>query len=407
MKIITNKNVFFVSQGIQIISHSIQHIPTPMKKLLLFGLLLRVFLAFSYDTGDTGAINQATTLFLQHKDVYDNASVFFSPPPFALHILALLHVIADGLHIPFSGFWKMPSVFADTVLIYLIYLIAVQYGKKTQQQAYSFSLWYAWNPVALFISGYHGQMESIWITLMILSWYVLKMKKHVLTASILSGLAVAYKFPAILLLPSLLVAPETRKRKWVFLGTVLLVVFLSFFPEIVTSTHGFIKQSVLYSSTPGVWGFSNIVVKLFSYLQIDRSNLSIISIGLEALLFVTLLLYFFRNRQNKSSDFFRFNLGVISIFFILTPGYGNQYLLWPLPFLILTENPFLKLYTILVTFGFLNTYGLYYRPLDNILIFLQTNVFYKTGMLYPYDLLFPVWLLYFIILFKRNRSLSA
>ena len=67
----------------------------------------------------TGAC-QASQFFLENKEVYANPAVFYSGPPFALHVTALSHFLADTFHLPCSGMWKMPTVFADIGIVYQI-----------------------------------------------------------------------------------------------------------------------------------------------------------------------------------------------------------------------------------------------------------------------------------------------
>ena len=96
---------------------------TDLRYILLVGFLIRVLFAFTYDTGDTGAFCQASQFFLENKEVYANPAVFYSGPPFALHVTALSHFLADTFHLPCSGMWKMPTVFADIGIGYLIFRI--------------------------------------------------------------------------------------------------------------------------------------------------------------------------------------------------------------------------------------------------------------------------------------------
>src|SRR5258708_1256410 len=255
------------------------------------------------------------------------------------------------------------------------------------------------NPIALIVSGYHGQQDAFWVFLILLAWYIMYFHKNFFLAAVTAGLSLSYKLPAILLLPGLVILIKGFMRRSLFIIIIAVVFSLSLLPEIVTSTRGVIKQSFLYSSTPGVWGFSSLASKFFINFGIAQENIKYVSILLELIMVIALFVFFVIVIKRKF-NFFIYSIGVVCIFFIFSPGFGTQYLLWPLPFLILGRNKFLKIYTIFVTFAYLHTYGFFFPPLDFLMIFLQNNLYYKMHMLYPYDLYIPVWICFFFILGK-------
>lgn len=374
-----------------------------IRSIILISILIKTFAAFVYSTGDSGAINVATSLLLKGEEVYNNPDLYFSPPPLTLHILTFLRFIADTFNIPFEGVWKIPSLLADAGIVYLIYIIAIKHFKQGINKAKTMAAWYAFNPISFFISGYHGQMEAVWLFFIILSWYFLIVRPKFSLSLLWAAIALSYKLPAILLLSGFFyIIKGYVKRMWFIVGVVFLF-FLSLLPELISSTGGLIDQVFLYTSTPNVWGFSFLFSNVFPLEEVSNINLSEIrNVYLVAMILV-LMLHFLKTFLSKAFNFFNFSLGVIFIFLIFTPGFGTQYLLWPLPFLILTNHSYLKLYTVFVTFAFLNTYGLMFGPLDYVLTLLNQNIWQKLAWGYPFNLYLPIWILIIVSTFKKTN----
>lgn len=366
--------------------------------LLLIGFFIRVLLGFNYDTGDTGAFCEASRRYLAGDEVYAAEDIHFSGPPFALHVTAVSNKIAMITGLPCSGMWKMPTIIADIGIAYLIFLIAHGTLKKSKKKSIEMMNWYLFNPIAIFVAGFHGQQESFWMFFILLSWYVIHRWNSYLFAALFAGIGFAYKLPAILLLPFLFLLEKGIVRKFLFTVIVSIVFVVSLFPEIITSQEALMRQSFEYSSQFGVWGFSRFLVieNLDTYLK-GAIAITLIGISGKAL---------FQSKQlhKKNELFFKYATYVIAAFYVFTPGFGVQYLLWILPYLILTNHNMLKVYSIVVTIAFLHTYGLGFPPLDWILNTLQKFIYYELDILYPYDLYFPVWFVSIFILLNIRTS---
>ena len=368
---------------------------------LVLTTLAKLFLAFKYDTADTGAMNFASGLFLEQVDVYNHPQVNFSPPPFSLHVFALIKFFANISGIPFEGLWKLPAVFSDIGIGILIYFISQKMYKRTEWTALRLSLWYIVNPITLYVSGFHGQSESVWVFLVLLAWYFIIFQKRIIVAAVIMALAIAYKLPAILLFPALFLSIQENDKKILFAIFVGSVTSLSFLPEIITSFAAINRQVLQYSSIIGIWGFSGVLSKVLQPL-IFVGMIKKIAFALKVLLFVTVGWTYFKYYLSSYKNFFDLCLVILVLFLVFTPGFGTQYLLWPLPFLVITQHRILKIYTILTTFAFMHTYGIDFVVFNSVINFLQKNLYYKTLMIYPYDLYFPIWILLLHALMRKN-----
>lgn len=368
--------------------------------LILISLNIKLYLAFNYDTGDTGAINKSTHFFLKKKPVYSNPQVHLSIPPFQLHILSMIQTTEKYFHNP-NGLWKIPAIIADIGIAILIYLILKNFLKKPSSKALIGSVFYLLNPITIFVSGFHGQTESVWIFFILLSWYLLVVKKRSFLSSIMLGLAISFKLPAVLLALGFIGLLQNFKKGILYFFNVFCIFILSLIPELIIDADALIKQVFFYSSTPNIWGLTLIIGRS---LMLDINEVLKFSLVLKTFLLILTGGYMYYHYCYYPKRFFIFCQTVLIIFFIFTPGFGTQYLLWLLPFLILTKSVFLLSYTILTSLAYLHTYGINYLPLENIINYLQQNFYYPNKILYPYDLYLPIWLLLFPI-FKESISI--
>jgi hypothetical protein len=96
---------------------------------------------------------------------------------------------------------------------------------------------------------------------------------------------------------------------------------------------------IAYSSLSGWWGFTSFEYVLPGALSTDISNLYS-RIGSITLLLAEIALgvYYARRSLTRSIDFTTAMLAGLLLFYVLTPGYGTQYLLWVVPFIIIAAD---------------------------------------------------------------------
>ena len=203
--------------------------------------------------------------------------------------------------------------------------------------------------ITILISGYHGQQESVWIFLILVSWISLIKKYNIFISAVFSGLAISYKIPAIIIIPLFYTLMGSFRERIIFYTIITSVFLISLFPELLTDTKGFMDQVIFYSSTAKVWGISLILNKL---------NLADFLITQKIILFMGLFCWYVSVIKRNSKRFFNNAVNAVFIFLFLTPGFGTQYLLWPLPFLILARDVFTFVYVLLVIFGLVHFYSL-------------------------------------------------
>jgi len=326
----------------------------------------------------------ARILFLFLHGMTDISTLSFAPQ-FLLHNKEL-------------SFLQLVSILSDGGIVGLIYIIARDYLKKNKEESLRFAKWYAFNPIPLFIISFQGLYEPIWLFLFLLSWYLIFKKKNL--GSFILAIPFFQTLPTIFLFPLFIFRIKGLRSKIMFAVPSLFLLAISF----LISPWALIQKRILTGTVQEVWGLSFLISKAFLFLGIYKGNLSFVSILFLLGVFILVVLYLFFTRK---PNFFHAGAELLIIFLIFTPLFGPQYLLWLLPFLILSGNRFLGLFTILTTMIFVVSFGFPIIGLDYLGFFLNKNFLSKFGVSSWYSLFFPLWLFLFIISFWKNKFSGA
>lgn len=369
--------------------------------LVIIALIIRIIFVSDTNlgTGDSGANNLATSAYLQGKHVYELQGMSLSNPPFSLHVLSYWRLIGNLLgHSDFVYFWKVLASVFDALLVFLIYKTA-NLLFKSKEKAFNAALIYAFNPISITISSVHGQIESVWLFFVLLAFYLLMQKKqHVFVSALVFGIGVSIKMTPLILLPFIILLLKSWKQRIIYVGIAIFTFLTLSYPELYTSFTAVKRQVLLYQSTPFDWGFSKIIYQLFG-----SGNLGLQINGLlKYFMLGTIGLYWVRVVRKKSHNFLAFSLASLMLFFVFTPGFGTQYILWPLPFLILTGSPFLKRYIIFGSLIMFSSYDLGIRPISTVVEFMNMNFLYHFGLTVTYASYYLLWGLCIWFILKEN-----
>ena len=334
--------------------------------------------------------------------------------PIGLHSLIIPILPCDGftkilnpLHFPGWGYNKLLPVLSGVAVAYLIYKYALIFNLKRPLLLASI---YAFHPLSLYISAYHGQRESSWLLFLLLSVILYKLKKYFWLACAFA-IGVSIKIPPLLLFPFFFLKIPARKDKMIFVILVPVIFIILSLPEIVTYTNNVIRQVFFYSGWTGWWGISGLATKVDIF--IGYPAVSAIFAPINKILLYLLILascfYFYKKRV----DIIEAILGVLMVVFVFSPTFASQYMLWPLPFMVLLYKKYKKyfwLYTIFGLFAAINTYGIFRISfLETVLVNIPQNLlYYKIPFLaYPMDLYFPLWIVSLLFLIKIIRGKEA
>lgn len=346
-----------------------------MKKLLIFGFLIcltllpRLVLSFFFfGTPDTMNAIQSVDFFRHGKDVY--GAGIYSYPPLWLFILLGLDFLSANFHIPFYIIIRFPAIIFDVFLALLIFTVFKRY-KKSDRESFIAVLFFSLNPISILVSGYHGQIDNIWIFLSLGSWYIFeyfpKSMKNMLFTAFLLSLGILLKVFPVLFVPLFLMKIKGKVNQALFAAVSVLPTVLIMLWLLVKDFSNVSKAFVNYGIEHDFWGISAIISFIHYHLlkgQIFDSIYKLMitpqweRLGLYAVLIVIyILLYKQRKIFKISQAMFLMMLTVL----VLTPFISVQWWIWLIPLGIVAQVSWRKivLYTIIMSLVLITRYYLF------------------------------------------------
>lgn len=324
-------------------------------------------------------------------------------PPGAL-ILEVFSILIENLtNLEFHLSIKLWPNLADLVSALLIY----KYLIKTKTAPLKASLWstfFLLNPVSIIISAAHGQLDAVVSLLVLLAVVFLTNSKRYLSALVF-GLAVSIKPNPLVLLPAFLLNSNLfllQKRNFLFLA--LAPLSLSLLPYLLEDPPIVLSRLLTYSGVydffyaailKGIWYQINAQVNLPT--QITAGLLSVSKYTFFAGMLFLLLLF------SKGKDLIKLCLATYLLFFVFYFGNSAQYLIWVLPFAVLSKDKMVILYTFFATLALVGFY-LFFGP-DILLGKLPSPMPFQREFIYPYFLgNLGLWIVCFVWFIKTVSS---
>lgn len=285
---------------------------------------------------------------------YGGATLFkqlawWNHPPMMAHLVNLLGIVESTFGIAFKFSFRFVSIIADLGSLFLVYKIL---KPKCTKSALGVIL-FAFAPVAIMLSGFHGNTDPMMIFFLLLTVYFLDVtqddlskflpkvlydffQKNELTnyhlAGAAFGLAANVKVVPILLVPCLfLYLPDSKRRLEFFFTAATFWVFSSL-PYIFQCPVEVFKTVLGYNSFYGGWGVSRILLEYFPYDHWTNSFWR--TVGKYVVLGLIGLASIWMNWQGKKIWIFHQIGFVFCIFLILSPGFNVHYLFWLAPWVI-------------------------------------------------------------------------
>ena len=269
----------------------------------------------------------------------------FNHPPFMIHAIRSMGFLADATHLPFRFWLRFPSILADLGNLYLIWQIIEH--TPTLPQSPSLRAWplflvlLAVYPGSILISGFHGNTDPLMIFFLLLSIYLLNVRRLVWLAGAAFGMAVNIKVVPLVFAPAIfLFLPDLRTRLKFFV-TAAAVFLVGSLPYLLQDPFVIWKTVFGYKSLYGRWGWTRLVVKFVPGLAppaLGNAELTgghaLIAAAGRFLMFGSILVASLRmNLRRRKPPLFLQCALVAFLFLFLTPGFGTQYLAWLVPFI--------------------------------------------------------------------------
>jgi len=296
----------------------------------------------------------------------------------------LIYKISILLNIPFHFLIKLPSIISDLIIFKIIFNWSINENKNIDE-AISLSLIWLFIPISNMITSIHGQFDPVVICLSLYSTYILKFQpqKYKISA-ILLGTAITFKTYAIIFLPILLMELKERKKILYYTLLTFIIPFIITLPFFIKTPQAILNNVIGYSSRFGQWGYILLLEIISKNIQLNISYIKdfLIKYGKFITLFVmTIYILWIRN---KEINIIKKITILILIFYVFTAGFGLQYLMWIIPFAIISKNKIFFYYSL-----FSSLWGLcHYIPITSmkfyflIISFIRENYYWKFATLF-------------------------
>lgn len=180
-------------------------------------------------------------------------------PPGFFAWIAVAGAIDDPLGLPFHGLVQLPAILADAAIAVLVYIFLLARGRGERAAVAGAGL-VALGPSFAFVSGYHGQIDSVAIlpaVAAVVLWELHPAGRTV-AAGLLIGIGAAVKAVPLAMVLALVPSARDRREGLVVAGAAVAVPLLLLVPFLLADYDG--ASNVFgYSGVPGVAGLSLIV----------------------------------------------------------------------------------------------------------------------------------------------------
>jgi hypothetical protein len=285
----------------------------------------------------------------------------FNVPPLNIPVIRAMGWMADVTGLPFRFWLRLPCIVADLGSLALVWKLLELSGLKSKAALILLALC----PASIMISGFHGNSDPVMIFFVLLSIYLLEKRQAVWLAGIAFGAAMSIKVVPLIFTPAFIFFLPTMRERARFVIVVGGLFLIGALPYILQNPVIIIQKVFGYGSFYGVWGWTRLL-NLLLISPGDPSADSSHPSGWHAVLNtagkimmlagISYASFVMSRKKPKVSLFIQCGVAAF-LFMLLTPGFGVQYLSWPLPFVVcLGVWPTLIFYTTSGIYLFIDYY---------------------------------------------------
>jgi hypothetical protein len=330
--------------------------------------------ALFFGTSDVMGWELLGRLLLQGENFY--ATQLHNWPVLWIYFAAAALQVHEATGLPFSFLVKVPPILADACIAVMLWRV------DASRAALAAAIAYALHPIAVLISGYHGQFDSLMLAPMFLAWRLFEARRITWSAVVL-GLGVWFKPVPLLLLPVFLPRLQTWKARLMFSALSVAPAALGTLPYLLRWPEDVAINFFGYSSWFGQWGYP-VAWMLVEYLKdhtipwwlpdpeyVSPPLQAMYAAGRWLLLAGLVAVWVVSFRRGFST--LRSILATFSVFYFVTVGFGLQYLLWIVPFALAARDRMVWPFTVAATGLLLTAYlvGQAYLAPESVLAALE------------------------------------
>lgn len=256
----------------------------------------------------------------------------FNHPPFIILALEGWATLARISNAPLRFWLRFTCAVADLGSFML--LVRILSARRQDTGTQMALLMFTASPVAILLSGFHGNTDPILIFFVLLSIHLIESGRPAWLAGAALGMALNIKILPVLLAPAALLSLPTTRRKLEFLAGAGAVFLAASSPFLVAAPQLVTARVFGYGSQSGTWGLSFLALASrestrFAWLyeaHVRYGKILSLCIVLAASLWPRL-------RPGRHALFLRDGF-VMFLFVSSLPGFGVQYLAWLVPWVV-------------------------------------------------------------------------
>lgn len=299
---------------------------------LCAGVVLRLyFVLTTIGTSDVVYKTVWARLALEHGVGAAYAhSPFLNEPPLA--VWGSMHLLraAAALRVEFADLYRLLQVASDVGSALLLWTL-----RPAADRARFAALLLLLSPAAVFLSGFHCNVDPLMVFLTLLACALAMRGRHS-AAALALAVATGVKIVPLLIVP--LFCVHARQRWKSFAATYVLVVAAIFVPCVVTGGPSVLRNVFLYRGVGNWWGISSFAVFASSHLSASlAAGLLALYRRITVVIVIAAVTLVATRLVRSSSHALPGAIGAaFCAMIVLGSGFGVQYLAWPLAFLPFT-----------------------------------------------------------------------
>jgi hypothetical protein len=294
------------------------------RQLLVLTFAVRAIAAlFGLATEDVGGWQRIVLTAAAAGDVYATGLVNW--PPVWPAILVTFMPVADWFGIPFAIAVKVAPIFADVAIAAFLYdWFLVKEPMGNRKRAFRKGLLWALNPISIYVTAFHGQFDALPAFAAAAALILFEVGFERRAAAMLAIGALVKTWPVILI-PALLhrlTSWKARIRFCFYAATPLVLVMGGLW---IADGGVIVKNVFRYTSSPGWWGLTAIPIVTGVAASVEFLTTARLAFLL-AVVAASLVAAFAPNATAGQRS-----LLLLLTFYVFTPGFGLQYLVWIIP----------------------------------------------------------------------------
>ncbi len=337
--------------------------------IFLSVILIRLSLAwiFGIEVADIDQFHTMANLIANNKNIFDTEGLFHYTP-IAMFLPYWCLRIGEFFKLPFHFVIKWPAILSDAGIALLIWHYFLTHAKMSKN-AFEAGLVYAFNPVSLLITCFHGSYNIVYIFFVVIAFVLMSSdndNRFYRLSALCMGVAIGFRGFAVLFIPFFLKKMQLSWRKKI------VFVFLAGIPSVITLIPAVI------ANFQAVWRdtFSYSGVTDYGWIAISRAYWFLVSgniylpgtmgndfLSLSKWIFLFsyaafVIYFFFLEHELTLLDGI---LVTILLFYVVYGGISSQYLAWIIPFAVLYGMKWLQRYSVSAAIALICFY-LFYFP---------------------------------------------